>query len=173
MQLLEILIGLYASHQKYVLIINGQHTTLQYDSLSKLPLLFTKAGIHTFLSFQNSLMATSVISTDQHHSPDNLMKQQYHKRYLHKLCAHKGYSNLNRWIQMGLFPGTDPKLVAVPDSICPSCAFGKAHRVCHKMHTGHIAKNHTNPGDGVSSDGFESRTPGHPFTTKGSSTKLC
>jgi hypothetical protein len=56
----------------------------------------------------------------------------------------------------------------VPDPVCASCCFGKARRLTHKTRTGHTSKNHTRPGQGVSSDGLESGTPGRPFTTKGS-----
>jgi len=41
----------------------------------------------------------------------------------------------------------------------------------HKSQTGHISQGHTKPGDGVSSDGLESGTPGRPFTTKCLATK--
>jgi hypothetical protein len=165
--------GFYASHQQSVLIINGQHTTVKYDTLSQLPLLYTKPGICSFLAFQDSFMAASATAVSTVLIGDNLSKSQRHKKYLHELCAHESYSNLNRWIRMGVFPGIDQKLAAVPDPVCPACAFGKARRVCHKTHNGHIADGHTKPGDGVSSDGLESGTPGRPFTTKGSSSKLC
>jgi len=38
----------------------------------------------------------------------NLSKQQKQKLYLHELCAHEGFKNLNTWIRCGLFPGVDP-----------------------------------------------------------------
>jgi hypothetical protein len=87
------------------------------------------------------------------------------------MCAHEGFQNLNSWIQNGLFPQVDPNLATEPDPMCAACAFGKARRLSHKTHTGQIAQGHTNPGDGVSSDGLESGTPGRPFTTKGSPSK--
>jgi len=56
--------------------------------------------------------------------------------------------------------------------MCPSCTFSKARRLSHNSYTGHISKDHTILGEGVSSDGLESGTPGRPFTTKGSASKL-
>lgn len=67
----------------------------------------------------------------------------------------------------------DPALSAEPDPACPACIFGKARHLCHKTHTGHISTQHTKPGQGVSSDGLESSTPGRPFTTKGSPSSRC
>jgi hypothetical protein len=55
---------------------------------------------------------------------------------------------------------------------CVLHAFGKAQHLSHKTHTGQISKNHTHPGEGVSSDGLESSKPGASFTTKGSTSKL-
>jgi hypothetical protein len=60
----------------------------------------------------------------------------------------------------------DPSLALESDPMCPACAFSKARRISHKTHTGQISKDHINPGDGVSSDGLESGTPGRPFTTR-------
>jgi hypothetical protein len=71
-----------------------------------------------------------------------------------------------------MFPGVSPDLSREPDPVCLFCAFGKAHCTSHKSHVGHISQDHTKTGEGVSSDGLESSTPGCPFTTKGSELKL-
>jgi hypothetical protein len=43
--------GLYATHLGTLLVVNGQPTTVKYDNLSQLPILFTKPGITTYLQF--------------------------------------------------------------------------------------------------------------------------
>ncbi len=88
------------------------------------------------------------------------------------MCAHEGFHNLNQWIRRGYFPKVDPSLALEPDPMCAARAFGKACQISHKTHTGHISAGHTKPGEGVNSDGLESGTPGRPFTTKGSPTKI-
>jgi hypothetical protein len=131
-------------------------------------LLYTKPGITNYINYSHSL--STHISSQA--STINLTKKQHQKLYLHELCAHEGFRNLNRWIRQGKFPGVEPKLADEPDPMCSICNFGKARRKCHKMHTGKIAEHHTKPGQGVSFDGLESSTPGRPFTTKGSPPKL-
>jgi hypothetical protein len=101
-----------------------------------------------------------------------MTKRQRQKLYLHEMCAHEGFHNLNQWIRHGRFPHIDPSLALEPDPMCPSCTFSKARRLSHNSYTGHISKDHTILGEGVSSDGLESGTPGRPFTTKGSASKL-
>ncbi len=93
------------------------------------------------------------------------------KLHLHEACAHEGFTNLNQWIREGRIPEI-PALAAETDPVCTVCNFGKARRKPHKSHTGHIKKDHKNPGDGVRSDQLEAGTPGRPFTTKGSPTNL-
>jgi hypothetical protein len=86
---------------------------------------------------------------------------------LHKKSNHEGFTNLNKWIKSGYFPHVPPSLANELDPICTACAFAKARRQTHNAHVGHIAKGHTGPGQGVSSDGMEAGVPGRPFTTKG------
>jgi transposase InsO family protein len=166
--------GFYVTHTSTTLIVNGSPTTINYDTISQLPILFTKPGITSFLAFQETLQCYN--ATSEHAStaqPCTLTKCQRQKLYLHQMCAHEGFGNLNQWIRQGRFPKVDTSLALEPDPMCPACAFGKARRISHKTHTGQISKDHIKPGDGVSSDGLESGTPGRPFTTKGSASKLC
>jgi len=160
--------GLYVTAPGTVLVVEGKHTTIKYDSLSQLPVMFTKPGISSYIQFATKLQAHSTSLMFSSAVNQNLTKRQKQKLYLHELCAHEGFRNLNHWIRKGLCPGVDPSLASEPDPLCASCCFGKARRLTHKTHTGHISKEHTRPGQGVSSVGLESGTPGRPFTTKGS-----
>jgi hypothetical protein len=165
--------GLYATHSNTTLVVNGSSTTIKYDSISQLPILFTKPGITSYLAFRDTLQCYSATTNPTLHiSQPTMTKRQRQKLYLHDMCAHKGFGNLNQWIHQGRFPKVDPGLALESDPMCPACAFGKARRISHKTHTGQISKDHPNPGDGVSSDGLESGTPGRPFTTKGAASKM-
>jgi len=46
--------GLYATHPGTLLVVDGQPTTVKYDNLTPLPILFTKPGITTYLQFANN-----------------------------------------------------------------------------------------------------------------------
>lgn len=96
----------------------------------------------------------------------NLTPKQQRKMHLHERCAHVHWGQLNAWIREGLLPCC-PTLASEPDPVCAACQFGKAHKHSHKADTGHIAKHHSAPGDGVSSDGMEAGCPGRPMTTSG------
>jgi hypothetical protein len=165
--------GFNATHINPTLTVQGKPTTINYDFLSNLPILFTAPGIKSFTryaSLSSNSEATSL--PPNHQTLPNLTKQQRQKMYLHEVCAHEGFRNLNRWIRQGKFPGVNPSLAEVPDPSCTFCNFGKARKKCHNSHTGHISTGHTKPGQRGSSDGLESGTPGRPFTTKGLPSKL-
>jgi hypothetical protein len=122
-------------------------------------------------SFENYSATIHAHFTSQDISPNpiiTLTKRQCQKPYLHELCTHEGFHNLNRWIRKEKFPGVDPNLSEEPDPTCTFCNFGEARRICHKTHMGHISAKHAKPGQGVSLDGLESGTPGRPFFMKGS-----
>jgi hypothetical protein len=159
--------GLYATAPGTTLVVDGKSTSVKYDSLSPLPILFTKPGISSFLHYAKKFLAWHGASDSRTYN-HNLTRKQKQKLFLHEFCTHEGFKNLNAWIHQGKFPGVDPTLAVEPDPMCASCCFGKARRLTHKTHTGHISTNHTRPGQGVSSDGLESGTPGRPFTTRGS-----
>jgi hypothetical protein len=170
--------GLNATRDHTILTEDVEPTTICYDTLSQLPVLYSKPGISSYLCFHTHLIKPIVSSDHAKASPDasiptklNLTARQKQKSYLHDMCAHKGFQNMNTWIHKGLFPGVNPNLTVESDPICPSYIFGKARQKCHNSHVGHINSNHTKPGKGVSSDGLESSTPGQPFTTKGSPSK--
>jgi hypothetical protein len=171
--------GLNATHAHTILTVNSKPTTIRYDTTSQLPVLYTKPGIATYLAFK-TLLEKSYATHDTTDNPLsaplpaklNLTARQHQKLYLHEICAHEGFQNLNTWIRRGCFPGVTSSLASEPDPICASCVFGKARKKCHNSHVGQITSGHTKPGQGVSSDGLESGTPGRPFTTKGSPSKI-
>jgi hypothetical protein len=140
---------------------------LQYDFVSNLPLLYTTSGIESYQQYVAHI--SNLKQPPQHPTTEltNLTKLQWQKLYLHECCAHENFENLNRWIRDGRFKGVPPSLANVADPQCITCNFGKARRKSHKSTTGHIATHHTKPGDGISPDGMEAATPGHPFTAKG------
>jgi hypothetical protein len=158
--------GFNACSDNPILTVDGKQTTVQYDSLSKLPVLFTASGIS---SYQRYLGNLTEIKADPatHSNLLNLTKKQKQKLYLHECCAHEGFANLNSWIRQRKFPLIDPSLANEPDPLCTICQFGKARRKTHNAHNGHISSGHTVPGTGVSSDGMEAGLPGRIFSTKG------
>jgi hypothetical protein len=109
--------GLYAQHSACKLIVEGQVTTLKYDTLSQLPVLFTTPGITSYLTFANTMCAPTESNSIAFLTPGNLTKKQHPKLYLHDLSTHEGFRNLNTWIKKGLFPGVDPKLALESDPI--------------------------------------------------------
>jgi hypothetical protein len=156
--------------------VNGHRTTIQYDSISNLPILYTTPGISSYQRFcaqQSYLTKTSAITNSesqhciQQYMYTNLTKAQQTKLHLHERCAHAHWDLLNSWIRQGLLP-CDKAIANAPNPICASCQFGKAHRRTHASDSGHISAQHTAPGDGVSSDGMEAGVPGRVMTTGGS-----
>ncbi len=149
----------------------GKTTTITYDTISNLPILYTTPGLRTYHHFcQHQSFLTST-----EHSPTtptwnfqytNLTPNQHKKLYLHEKCAHANWEQINKWIRDGCLP-CDTSLAKEPDLICATCQFGKAHRKTHKSNTGSISADHTKPGQGVSSDGMEAGTPGKVMTTHG------
>ncbi len=126
--------GFNALSANPILTIQGQQTTINYDSLSKLSVLFTAPDIS---SYQRYLGALTAMKTDptQPSSLLNLTKKQRQK-LLHKCCVHEGFANLNLWIQQRKFPHIDPSLANEPDPICTTCQFGKASQETHNAHNG-------------------------------------
>jgi hypothetical protein len=154
-----------------ILTFEGKATTITYDTISNLPILYTAPGIRTYHRFcqQQSFLTTL------DHNPDkpswnfqytNLTPNQHKKLHLHEKCAHANWDQMNKWIRDGQLP-CDPSLANEPDPMCATCQFGKAHRKTHKGNTGNISADHTKPGQGVSSDGMEAGTPGRVMTTHG------
>jgi hypothetical protein len=142
--------------------VDGEVTTISYDTLSQLPILFTKPGITKFTNYIKAFQAYPATQHIPTMVNNNMRKPQHHQLYLHEISAHEDFWNLNKWIREGIFPGVDPKLTSEPDPKCAACALGKAHRICHKRHTGQISSQLTKPGQGVSLDGLESSTPCRP-----------
>lgn len=117
-----------------ILTVQGKQTTIQYDKLSKLPLLYTAPGISSYQRYVSNL--TDLKADPMGHSNlINLTKKQKQKLYLHECCSHEGFTNLNAWIRHGKFPHINPSLANEPDPICTICSFGKARRRPHKTHT--------------------------------------
>jgi len=144
--------GLLATHSTATLFVHGRSTTVKYDVISQLPILFNKPGIRTYLNFCERLCCLSADSSiTPSPIPPILIRCQKQKLYLHEMCVHEGFQNLNQWIRQGRFPKVDPTLALEPDPMCPACAFAKAQLISHKTHTGQISKDHIHPGDGVRS----------------------
>jgi hypothetical protein len=183
--------GFFAGGAHGLLTYEGQTTTIQYDSLSALPILYTASGIHSFTRFcanQGHVLTSSNIHTPEilsstpnphqgaplpkKHQPyhhDNLTSRQCIKLQLHERCAHAHWEQINAWIRSEALP-CDTTLASELDPVCATCQFGKAHRRSPKSNSGHIGQHHSSRGDGVSSDGFKAGAPGKVMTTGGSPT---
>lgn len=146
--------------------------TICCNTMSNLPILFTKPGISTFINYSQTLPDKAFLACLPYLPHTNLAEPQRQKLHLNEMSAHEGFCRLNLWIHCGDFPGVDPTLSQEPDHICASCPFGKAHHFCHKSHTGYITNNYICPDQGVSSNGLESGMSDLPFTPKGSPSKL-
>jgi len=89
--------GLYTTHSNTTLVVNSSPTTINYNAISQLPILFTKPGITSFLAFQETLHCYTATSDPASTPPPfTLTKRQHQKLYLHEMCAHKGFGNLNQ-----------------------------------------------------------------------------
>ena len=169
--------GFNSLYPRQILTIHGIPTTLHYDTISKLPVLYTNPGITSYTKYLAHLSCKPSTPPSTPALPpylyENLSKLQRQKLFLHEKSNHEGFTNLNRWIKTGRFPNVPTTLADEPDPICTACAFAIARRQSHKAHVGHISKRHTGPGQGVSSDGMEAGVPGRPFTTKGLPSKKC
>jgi hypothetical protein len=118
--------GFNATASNPVLTVHGESTTLQYDSLSNLPLLYTTPGI---TSFQRYVAHLSTLKASPRHPTNeltNLTRLQRRKLYLHECCAHESFGNLNQWIHDGRFKDVPPSLANLEDPECITCNFGKA-----------------------------------------------
>ena len=153
------------------LTVQGKRTTLRYDSLSQLPILYTKSGIESFRRFCLANYCQPVGSTDApilaHLSFRNLTPRQLRKKKWHDRSNHSSYTQVNQWLRSGLLPDEDPDLADEPDPDCAICRFGKAHKKAHKSDTGHIDDQHSAPGEGISADQMEAGYPGRIISTKG------
>jgi len=164
--------GFNATSTNPILTVQGETTTLDYDSVSNLPLLYTTSGIKTFERYITNISRLKTPLVHPSYELSNLTTLQRRKLYLHECCAHESFDNLNQWIQKGWFKDIPASLANIPDPQCITCNFGKARRKSHNTNIGHISADHTQPGAGVSSDGMEAATPGRPFTTKGQPSNL-
>jgi len=81
-----------------------------------------------------------------------------------------GGTKLTLGSERAFYRVTPPLQMNLTPSVA-ACQFGKAHQRSHKSDTGHIAKDHSTPGDGVSLDGMEAGSPGCPVTMHGLPTK--
>jgi hypothetical protein len=163
--------GVNALSHAATLTFQGQITTIPYDSVSSLPILYTKPGLDSYKRFcQHQAFLTTTKSDTTISSWDirynNLTPNQQRKLHLHEKCNHVHWDQLNIWIREGRLP-CDSSLAQEPNPVCATCQFGKAHRKTHKSNTGSISSEHDRPGQGVSSDGLEAGTPGKVMTTHG------
>jgi hypothetical protein len=160
--------GFTATSDKSILTFQGKQTTIVYDKISSLPILYTASGVSTFRRFcanQHYLQQAPNNNPIITASP-NLTPQQQCKLHLHERCAHANWDQINTWIRSARLPGGS-SLASEPDLTCAACQFFKAHKRSHKSDTGHISANHLAPGDGVSSDGMEAGCPGRMMMTHG------
>jgi len=156
-----------------ILTFQGRPTTIQYDTITQLPILYTASGYTSYTRFcakQSYLVKHPHLSSDPT-SPTqfmycNLTASQQKKLHLHERCAPVGWEQLNAWIRQGLLP-CEPTIAREPDPVCAACQFGKAHKRPHLVDVGSISKNNTAPGEGVSTDGMEAGTPGRVFSASG------
>ena len=156
------------------LTVNGKRTTLQYDSLSQLPIfLYTNSGIDSFCGFcqvedfdgtADGAVPPPLLT---YISFRNLTPRQLRKKKWHDRLNHSSNTQVNQWLRAGLLPDEDPDLADEPDPDCAICRFGKAHKKSHKTDTGHIDERHDAPGEGVSADQMEAGRPGRIISTKG------
>jgi hypothetical protein len=160
--------GFNAISDKSILTVHARSTTIQYDTVSQLPILYTASGMSSFHRFcaNQSYVAQQPDAIPTPFMYQNLTPNQQRKMHMHERCAHAHWDQVNAWIRAGLLP-CNPLLAAEPDPVCVAYQFGKAHKKSHKADTGHIARQHSAPGDGVSSDGMEAGCPGRPMTTSG------
>ena len=154
------------------LTVQGKRTTLRYDSLSQLPILYTKSGIESFRRFcvANSYcqpVGSTDASTLVNLSFRNLTPRQLRKKKWHDRSNHSSYTQVNQWLRSGLLPDEDPDLADEPDPDCAICRFGKAHKKVHKSDSGHIDATHSAPGEGISADQMKAGYPGRILSTKG------
>jgi len=68
------------------LTVEGKSTTLTYDSLPKLPLLFTTLGIKSYHTYLGQLQHTHLHAHTS--TLMNLSPKQQLKLHLHECCAH-------------------------------------------------------------------------------------
>jgi hypothetical protein len=110
-----------------ILTVQGQQTTISYDTISNLPLLYTNPGITSFTQYlaNNNTVKQDPMLTSHTQYP-HLTQLQQRKLYLHECCAHESFNNINKWIHDGRFPHIDKSLASVPDPMCITYNFGKA-----------------------------------------------
>jgi hypothetical protein len=79
------------------LTVKGHRTTIKYDSISHLPILYTAPGVSSFQRFcatQSYLTKTSIPQSYGdtqgvlRYMHSNLSKAQQHKLHMHEWCAH-------------------------------------------------------------------------------------
>jgi hypothetical protein len=160
--------GFTAMADKAVLIFEGKQTTIAYDTISQLPVLYTASGITSFQHFCANQTYVQQLPSATHpfYLPHKLTSKQQKKMHLHEHCVHANWEQINACIRAGQLPG-GASLASEPDPVCATCQFGKAHKHSHKADIGHISNDHSAPGDGVSSDGMEAGCPGKMMTTHG------
>jgi hypothetical protein len=157
--------GFAATMHDAVLTFHGKQTTISYDHISNLPILYTASGVSSFHRFcaNNHQLLQHPTGTPLLFLTPNLSPRQQRKLHLHERCAHAHWEQINSWLRAGTLPG-GTSLASEPDPVCAACQFGKAQRRSHKADTGHISETHQAPGDGVSSNGMEAGCPGRLMT---------
>jgi hypothetical protein len=93
--------GFSSQSDASILTFQGQPTTIQYDTISNLPVLYTAPGIQSYVRYckrQSFLTATDAASTSKSYDfqQTNLSPNQQWKLHLHERCAHVHWDQLNR-----------------------------------------------------------------------------
>jgi len=159
--------GFHALSSSSTLMVERKPTTILYNKVSNLTILYTAPGVDTFRHFCAHICSLQPPSSSSPVIlPQHLTSQQHYKLNMHERCAHSERDQVKSWIRKGILP-CDPSLANKPDPICAAYQFGKAHQQSHKSYTRHISDGHTAPGDGASLDGMEAGSPGCPITTHG------
>lgn len=116
--------GFNAVSKDPILTFEGKPTTIKYNDISGLPILYTAPGVTSFYRFcANQSFLSS--SPDKQSSPTapplflyrNLTPSQQRKLHLHECCAHAHWVQINSWIRNGSLP-CDRSLASVPDPVC-------------------------------------------------------
>jgi hypothetical protein len=96
---------------KTVLVYQGKQTTITYDTISNLPILYTASGISSFHRVcANQHYVQQLPSVDHpFFLPHNLTPKQQRKLHLHERCAHANWEQINAWIRAGNLAHPSPR----------------------------------------------------------------
>jgi hypothetical protein len=138
-----------------VLTVAGFTCTIPYDPRSRLPILHSIDGAHSYLASDN---------TNEGTQKANLTKNQQLLLRWHNRLSHLSFHKLQDLARQGKLP---KQMIGCQHPVCRSCQFGKAHRRPSPDTTHPIDSANLWPGDKLSIDQLESSTPGYVDHFKG------